>query len=445
MKINKIISLLIVSFVLLFSACEPQVDEQELHNTTNVEGVELVATQSTTGGNEITLEMVTPGITGYWDYNLGKALTNRTTFVYPIPGTASFTYVGTLGSEFFTKTIEVEVDQLDHDLDQDWYDLVGDDTAAGKTWVFDGGPQPDGRLWWFMSPPNGKDGAWTVWWNAAGECCPPSDASGKMKFDLDGAANYTYYADPNAEGQPGSFVLDVENQKLIINNGNILGSGNEYGAVVGNPAGVYEIVSLTEDQLVLYVPHNGFDTGWTWVFKPEGSGDTGDGGSAGISSLPISFDDSEDYVSSASGVGFNVVTNPQQSGINPTETMVGEVVNAGSQYEALTISLANAIDFSGSNKTITMKVYSETAFPVLFKLETGVNGERANEVQVNHGGTGWEELTFDFNNAVKSYIDGNQGAGEAFVPTGQYDKFSIFLDFAGTTAGTFYIDDIEQN
>ena len=268
MKINKIGSLFIISIVLLFSACEPEVDEQNLQNTTDVEGVELVATQSTTGGNEITLEMATPGVTGYWDYNLGKALTDEVTFVYPIPGTATFTYVGTLGAEFFTKTIEVEVEELTHALDQDWYDLVGEDTAAGKTWVFDGGPEPDGQQWWFMSPPGSKDGAYTVWWNAAGDCCPPADAAGEMTFDLDGAANYTYYADESAEGQLGNFVLDVANQKLIINNGNIL------GAEQGNPEGVYDIVSLTEDELVLYVPNNAGGTGWTWVFRPEETEET---------------------------------------------------------------------------------------------------------------------------------------------------------------------------
>ncbi|TBW27108.1 hypothetical protein [Gramella sp. KN1008] len=162
-----------------------------------------------------------------------------------------------------------------------------------------------------------------------------------------------------------------------------------------------------------------------------------------VSLYSLDFDSAANY--QTSGIGFNVVTNPEQSGINDSDTMVGELTNAGSQYEALTIASDVEIDFSGSNKTITMKVYSETAYPVLFKLETGVNGERANEVEVNHGGTGWEELTFDFNNARKSYIDGNQGVGEPFVPVGQYNTYSIFLDFAGTTAGTFYIDDIEQN
>ena len=268
MKINQIGILFIASVMLLFPACEPEVDEQSLQNTTDVEGVELIATQSTTGGNEITLEMATPGITGYWDYNLGTALTNRTTFVHPIPGTSTFTYVGTLGSEFFTKTVEVQVDTLDHPLDQDYYDLVGDDTEAGKTWVFDGGPAPDGRLWWFMSAPNNEDGARGAWWNAAGDCCPPVDAAGKMKFDLDGGANYTYYADENAEGQSGSFKLDVENQQLTIVNSNILGAEAPYG----NPDGVYEIISLTEDELILYVPTTpAGDSGWTWVFKPEES------------------------------------------------------------------------------------------------------------------------------------------------------------------------------
>ncbi|MDW5287545.1 hypothetical protein [Formosa sp. PL04] len=264
MKINKIISYFSIVLVLLFAACDPIVDEETLVNTTDVEGVELVVTASTSGGNEITLNMVTPGITGYWNYNLGKALTNEITLIYPIPGTSTFTYKGTLGAEFFEKTIDIQIDALDHPLDQDWYDLVGDDTVAGKTWVFDGGPSPDGKLWWFMSPPDSKDGAWTAWWNAAGDCCPPVDAAGKMHFDLNGAANYTYYDGSGAE-QLGSFVLDVKNQLLQVNDSNILGSEEPRG----NPDGLYEIVSLTEEQLVLYVPTNGGGTGWTWVFKSE--------------------------------------------------------------------------------------------------------------------------------------------------------------------------------
>ena len=64
------------------------------------------------------------------------------------------------------------------------------------------------------------------------------------------------------------------------------------------------------------------------------------------------------------------------------------------------------------------------------KFEGGVDGERENEIVVTHGGTGWEDLTFDYaTDATKSYIDGNQGVGEPFVPTGKYATMVIFVDF----------------
>ncbi|MCM4170342.1 hypothetical protein DHD32_02530 [Arenibacter sp. TNZ] len=267
MKNNRIIILVwfIASLFLVTVGCEPIEDRDYLENTTDVAGVQLVATQSSVGGNKIELNMATPGVTGYWDYNLGRAYTDKVEFIYPIPGTATFTFTGTLGAEFFTKSIDVQIDQLDSALDQDWYDLVSESTSAGKTWVFNGGPSPDGGRWWYMSPPN-DPGAWaTAWWNAAGDCCPPADAAGKMKFDLDGGANFTYYSGPDAAPQSGNFVLDVANQTLKINNANILGAEEPRG----NPNGLYTIISLTEDELVLYVANNDGGTGWTWIFRPE--------------------------------------------------------------------------------------------------------------------------------------------------------------------------------
>ena len=265
MKNNKTLSLglLMTGLLSFFFGCEPIEERDYLENTIDLSTIQLVSNQSTPGGNKITLSMVTPGVNGYWDYNLGKAIDYEVEFIYPIPGTSTFTFVGTLGAEFFTKTIEVQIDQLDNALDQDWYDLVSEDTAGGKTWVFDGGPSSDGRMWWYMSPPDDPSQWGSAWWNAAGDCCPPADAAGRMKFDLDGAANFTYYNGPDAGPQVGSFVLDVANQTLKINNANIL------GAEQGNPDGLYTIVSLTEDQMILYVPNNAGGTGWTWIFRPE--------------------------------------------------------------------------------------------------------------------------------------------------------------------------------
>ena len=261
MKNIKKMYLILASFMLLFSACDPIVNEDHLSDSTNVDGVKLVATQSTPGGNKVTLSMTTPGITGYWNYNLGKALTNEVTVVYPIPGKSKFTYVGSLGSQFFTKTIDVQIDKLDTPLDPMWYYLVSKSTAAGKTWVFDG-VGGSGTLWWFMSAPGNPDGAMGAWWNA-GDCCGPSDAVGKMKFDLNGAANYNHYETKTSAAEKGSFVLDVANKKLIITGSKMLGSA------AGNKDGVYSIVTLTDTKMVLYLSKSEtYGTGWTFVFKP---------------------------------------------------------------------------------------------------------------------------------------------------------------------------------
>lgn len=163
--------------------------------------------------------------------------------------------------------------------------------------------------------------------------------------------------------------------------------------------------------------------------------------------LPITFDNpAVNYeFSTFNGASFEVVTNPDLSGANTAETNVGAITNSGAQFEGGTFNLGTPVDFSGADKTITMKFWSDTPTSILLKFEGGVNGERQNEISKPHSGTGWEELSFNFaTEATKSFIDGSQGVGEPFVPTGQYAAMTIFVDGPGTLAGTFYIDDIEQ-
>ncbi|MDQ6528037.1 hypothetical protein [Flavobacterium sp. LHD-85] len=264
MKIHNIKYLLIAAFTLVFSACDPIVDEQHLSNSTTVENVQLKATNTTAGGNEIKLEMLSPGISGYWDYIIDKALTDTRTITMPVTGTFNFAFKGTLGAEFFEKTIPVTISVLDHPVPPEWGALLGSNAKEGKTWVFDG-TAGSGELFWFMSPPNDPNSAMSAWWNAGGECCPPLDVEGKMHFDLDGAPNYNHYQTASAAAEKGSFVLDVTNKKLFIKKSKILG----YEA--GNSENEYNIITLTEDKLVLYVPKSLKDpkTGWTFVYKPE--------------------------------------------------------------------------------------------------------------------------------------------------------------------------------
>lgn len=163
--------------------------------------------------------------------------------------------------------------------------------------------------------------------------------------------------------------------------------------------------------------------------------------------LSVTFDDSTlSYnFNGFNGATYEMVTNPILSGVNNQASMVAKFTNNGTAFEGFGYDLAKAIDFSSGDKIINMKFYSDVSVPILLKFEGGVNGEREVEVIVQHSGNGWENLVFDYAvNAVKSYIDGNQGFGESFVPEGQYAKIAMFIDGPGTTVGTFYMDDMIQ-
>lgn len=274
MKVLKNITQLLIAAALIFmGACETIEDREVLENSYNPDEIELEVIQTANGkGNGLTLKMKTKGVIGYWDYLIDKKYTDEVNVIYPIPGTHTFSYIvstpyikgGDPGNrEVIVKTIDVTIEELDQPLPQAYYDLVGENLEE-KTWVFDGGPSPDGGKWWFMSDPGNP---WGIWWNAAGDCCPPADAAGKMVFDLKGGANYTYYE--SAAGTAvtgGSFKFNSSFTKLYIT-----GPKNLLGALAGSGggnAGEYNIVELSAERLVLHVPNAEWSTGWTWVFVP---------------------------------------------------------------------------------------------------------------------------------------------------------------------------------
>ncbi|MFV8225480.1 hypothetical protein [Christiangramia aquimixticola] len=165
--------------------------------------------------------------------------------------------------------------------------------------------------------------------------------------------------------------------------------------------------------------------------------------------LPVTFDDPLVGYNitpfGAEETAFEIIMNPELSGENSAESKVGAITKTGAAFEGVTFNLSEPVDLSGDNKKLSIKLYSEVAFPVLLKLETGVNGERSNEVLVDHGGTGWETLTFDFGTDAKtSYINNDDTGGAPIVPDGQYDAISLFLDFNGSADGVYYIDDLMQ-
>ena len=142
--------------------------------------------------------------------------------------------------------------------------------------------------------------------------------------------------------------------------------------------------------------------------------------------LPLDFDcESIDYASKIVGnVSFTVVDNPEPSGINGTNTKVGQITNVGTEFENAFFNLDTEIDFS-ADQGVRLKLFSNQALPILLKFEDDDSDDEVENSQM-HGGTGWEELTFTLNSSAS------------------FNNMVLFVDGPGSAAGTFYVDDFEQ-
>ena len=141
--------------------------------------------------------------------------------------------------------------------------------------------------------------------------------------------------------------------------------------------------------------------------------------------LPITFDGANvDYTAGTfSGASFEVVDNPAPGGSNDVASMVGAITNSGAAFEGISFDVGTPVDLS-TNQSIQIDVWSESALDVLLKFEQGTGADT--EVTAAHTGSGWESLTFNF------------------TSTDSFSRITIFIDGPGSTAGTFYIDNIEQ-
>lgn len=139
--------------------------------------------------------------------------------------------------------------------------------------------------------------------------------------------------------------------------------------------------------------------------------------------------------------GANVVANPSVDGNNGSAT-VGEliVVQAGQPWQGADLVMqSNYLDVSDPvTKPVTVKVYSTTSFTMFAKLGGGQAGAVDSAADAPHGGSGWETLTFTFN----ENLDGTASAN------GEYEKVSFFPNWNGSgwhdpeIEITVYIDDI---
>jgi beta-glucanase (GH16 family) len=147
--------------------------------------------------------------------------------------------------------------------------------------------------------------------------------------------------------------------------------------------------------------------------------------------LPIDFETGSYVFGDFNGGQASVEANSQSAGINVSANVGKMIKFVGDGYAGSTLDLGGTLTVPANSSSITMKVWSPRAMPVLFKLEGGT----PYEATANHSGGGvWEELTFDFS---------------AFA-TGDHTGITLFFDppaigDAATDSGnwTFYFDDID--
>ena len=136
-----------------------------------------------------------------------------------------------------------------------------------------------------------------------------------------------------------------------------------------------------------------------------------------------------------------IIPNPDLSVANPDATNVLEVVGGGAAFQAIQYFPSEPADFNVDDKLVQMKVWSDEAVDIRFNLTQGLDGALGVEVTASHGGTGWEDLEFDFANATRAF-DADPGGGAPLAPTGRYDEIQNFFAPGGSSTETYYVDEI---
>lgn len=152
--------------------------------------------------------------------------------------------------------------------------------------------------------------------------------------------------------------------------------------------------------------------------------------------LPVGFESTTlTYnIEAFGGAASAIESNPDQSGVNPTSTVLRTTKTEGAEFFAGTLlNLDAPIDFSTS-EIISLKTWSPKAnIPVRLAIENQNIGQDSQIViDINTTTTNtWEELVFNFSGQVNPAIN--------------YDRVVVFFEFVEGLPGdgsTYYYDDI---
>lgn len=146
---------------------------------------------------------------------------------------------------------------------------------------------------------------------------------------------------------------------------------------------------------------------------------------ANAQSFPLDFENAQHTFTGFSGSSFSQRVDPVDATNN-----VGQFFNDGTvAAQGFFIDVNNAVDLS-NDATVTLRFYAfdPNGHSLLLKLENGNQADVELTQQIPAGANSWKDVNFNFTNA-----------------TGQYSRVTLFVDFGTTTAGTYLIDDINNN
>jgi PKD repeat protein len=440
-------TLILFAFALILgvSSCKEK-DSPTLGDAPSPADAAFTYAPSAANANIIDFKASVSGFTYKWDFGnntAGEGATAQGT--YPNKGiyTVTLTIFNSGGSASSSQDVEIKEDDKSL-LSNPKYTLLTGGTAGGgsKTWVID-----STRAGHFGV---GKsDGLWPEHWSAQpGDKANSGLYSDKYTFKLNGfkfdqvTGGSVFLNDDQMGNFPGSYKnaddatapfdnqLD-ENWTLVEGEKDttITISGK---AFIGFYSGTrtYQILKLSENELSLkYLDSKDPTLSWFVRLVPEDY--PVNGGKVNTSKLALPFDFESgtydaDQWEAFGGSTLEIIDNTESGGIN-TSSKVLQTVHGDQTWAGLAVTLKDPLDFTGANKTLSIKVFAPATGEFRMKIEDFLTGKVLIEkdVMVTKANE-WEEISIDFSEAA----------------TGTYNRFAIFPGWNIANSGTFLIDDI---
>lgn len=418
-----------------------QEDDPQLGAAPTAQDAAFTFTPTAENDNIIQFTSPSAGFLKKWDFGNGtKGEGHAVKGIYPLKGTYEVVLTVYTSGGSITSKQTIEIAETDPTLlDIPVYNMLtgGNARPEGKTWVVDAmisghfgvGPVESMAPDWYKAGVNEKAGAgmyddkYTFKLNAFSYA---QQTNGDVFINTNQGADFPG-AYPNAGDLTAPFDAPGDLTWSIAENDGKQFLSISTGGFIGYYTGVttYQILTLTENEIFLrYLDAASGNLAWYLRLIPDGFTPV-----QPKTTLPVNFEGAKPPFNGFGGTVFDVVSNPDATGINTSAKVAQYVKGTEGSWAGIETTLSAKLDFS--TKTLfKYKVYSPVTGVALFKIE-GSNGVPtpvevlATVTKVNE----WQELTFDFSGAASD----------------TYDKIALFLDFENNAGGTFYLDDISQD